>query len=60
MVVTAGGMVNGPGAGPVDCKEKAEGIEEKGGRGELPLRHVLPYLAWPDLITDNDLSIQSS
>ena len=45
MVVTAGVMVNGPGAGPVDCKERAEGIEEKGGRGELPLRHVLPYLA---------------
>ena len=35
--------LNEPGVGPVDRKE-ADGVEEKGGRGELPPRHVLPYL----------------
>ena len=30
--------------GPVDRKEKAEGVEEKGGRGEVPPQHVLLYL----------------
>ena len=48
MVVTAGelyeGMLNRPGVGPADSKEKAEGVEEKAGRGEVPPRHVLPYL----------------
>ena len=34
-------MVNGLGASPVDRKEKAEGVEEKGGSGEVPPRHVL-------------------
>ena len=40
MVVTAGelygGMDSGPGAGPVDRKRKAEGVDEKGGHGEVP------------------------
>ena len=48
MVVTTGelygGMVSGSGAGPVDHKEKAEGVKEKGGRGEVPRRHMLPYM----------------
>ena len=48
MVITArelfGGLVSGSGAGPIDRKEEAEGVEEKGGRGELPPWHVLPYL----------------
>ena len=46
MVMTAGElygvMVNGPGAGLVDCK-KAEGVEEKDRRGQM-LWHLLPYL----------------
>ena len=48
MVVTAGelygGLVSGAGACPVDGKVKAEGVEEKGGRGEVPPRHMLLYL----------------
>ena len=48
MVFTAGelyeGMVNGPGAGLVDRKEKAEGVQDKSRRGE-----VLPRLVLPDL-----------
>ena len=48
MVVTAGelysGMIYGLSAGPVDRKEKAEGMEEKGGRGKVPPQQVLPDL----------------
>ena len=45
MVVTAarelyGEMVNGP--GPI---EEADGVKARGGGGEVPPRHVLPYLA---------------
>ena len=38
------GMVNGPGAGPGGRPEWAEGVEQKGERGEVPWRHVLPCL----------------
>ena len=38
------GMVNGPGTGPGDRPELAEGVEQKDERGEVPSRHVLPYL----------------
>ena len=37
-------MVNGPGAGPGGRPEQAEGVEQKGERGEVPSRHVFPYL----------------
>ena len=50
LVVSAGELfeatVSGPGAGPVDHKEKAEGVQEKGGRGELPQWQRAPI---PDL-----------
>ena len=40
------GMVNGPGAGTGDRPEWAEGVEQKGERGEVPSRHMHPYLTY--------------
>ena len=46
MVVTAGelygGMISGLGTGSVDREENAEGVEEKGERGEVLRRRVVP------------------
>ena len=52
MVFTAGELyegttmahINGTDAGLVHRKETTEGVEEKGGRGQVPPRHVLPCL----------------